>query len=185
VPEEVHHFLEFLLGLVHAGHVGKGHAGVLRDVHLGTALADLHQPTHALLLHQLADQQPPQTKEDQRGQDPRQHIAQQAALQHRPIRHFVGIEPGGQLGLHPHRHQFGLALFGGFEAPAQVGVGHHHLLQPAILQSLLELAVGHQLGLTTGQPILQAQQQQQRGNPVQKVPKGLAVHAGAPSKWGE
>ena len=79
VMEIVHDLLQVLLGLILAGHVGEVDAlgGLHIDLGVGFSCAEHHGPgasgpVRQLLGHQLAD-----GDEDDDGQDPRQHKAQQ------------------------------------------------------------------------------------------------------------
>ena len=65
VLEELHHFFEFVLGLFHPGHVGKGHPGTIEGHHPGAAAAEAHGLIVAALglAHHEQDEA---TEEDQR-----------------------------------------------------------------------------------------------------------------------
>ena len=70
ILEEGDDFLQFELGLIDAGDVGKGDLGVLFDIDLGPRLSDRHQAAEALAIRQPASEEDPDQIEHQPGHDP-------------------------------------------------------------------------------------------------------------------
>ena len=70
VLEEIDHLLEFLLGLVHAGHVVKGDADLALGIDLRPVPPEPAQRQHALARAQLLEHEPPDEPHDADGQDP-------------------------------------------------------------------------------------------------------------------
>ena len=69
VLQEVDDLDQLFLGLVHPGDIGKGGFGLLLDIDLSVALADLHHPAETALPH-AADGEHPDSDENNRRQDP-------------------------------------------------------------------------------------------------------------------
>jgi hypothetical protein len=83
ILEELDHFLQLGLGLVHAGDIGEGDAGLVLDIDLGAALADAHEAAEpALLARHAPHQQIPDAEKDERRHHPGQHVPQESAFVH-------------------------------------------------------------------------------------------------------
>jgi hypothetical protein len=68
--EELNDLLEFLLGLVHAGHVVEGDADLALGIDLRPVPPEPAQRQHALARAQLLEHEPPDEPHDADGQDP-------------------------------------------------------------------------------------------------------------------
>ena len=93
VLEELHHFLQFLLGLVSPGHILEGDLDLVGPAHAGTALAEGHDPAAASL--GLLHDEEPDANEKQNRQDRREHSGPPGRLR-RIVRrdvHAFGGEP--------------------------------------------------------------------------------------------
>ena len=180
VFQKIHHLHQLLFGFVHPGHIRKVHARVVHHIDFGAALADVQKTTGALLAHHAADQEKPQPKKHQRGQDPRQHLAQPGAFDDSGVGHLISLKTLGQIGLHPHGKPACFVADGFFQPPYECLVRYDHLGDAAIGQGLLELAVGH--GFAGGSALQQAlhpQQEQGGHNGISQCPALFSVQAAA------
>ena len=99
IVEEVHDFLQGFLGLVLAGHILKGNAGILLDIFLGRGLAHIaHQAAAAHPCKEEAEQEPHQGD----GHHIREQDAEQIAGAVRDIRfhcNTLALQTGRQGGI--------------------------------------------------------------------------------------
>ena len=179
--QKIHHLFQLVLGLVHAGHVGKGDAGVGLDIYLGAAFANRQKAAHALLVHHAPNQEIPQPKQQERGHDPRQNFAQPGVLKHPQIGHVELFQARGHIGFHTGGHQLQLLAVGGLEAPDHGLLRHGDFGNATLGQRLFKFAVGHDLRLVGGLPeVLQEQQHRHGKDPIANVPGLFFVHSVSP-----
>ena len=185
VLEELDDLLQFGLRLVDAGDVGEGHPGLLLDVHLGAALADVHEAAEPLLAGHAADEQEPDAEEHQRRHHPGQEVPQEGALVHPRKGHVVLRQALGQIGLDQVRHRHRLAAFGRLQLAGDAPLADRHLGDAAVLQHLLELAVGHHVDrLRLLPPLLHQQHAEQGDDEVPKIELVALLHVRASSGRG-
>mmetsp|Transcript_53268 Transcript_53268/g.124851 ORF Transcript_53268/g.124851 Transcript_53268/m.124851 type:complete len:956 (-) Transcript_53268:390-3257(-) len=143
VLQEVDQFLHFLLGLVAAGHVGKGDGVVGLIQHPGLALAEAERPALAAALH-LAHKVNPDADQQQHRRPVDQHADQEALFLARLDVEFDAVvaqianEPAVQVG---GRHAQLLAVrgFGQDFGTARTAFGQRDLLDAARLHLIEEL----------------------------------------------
>src|SRR5207249_11159625 len=90
--------LDQLLFRLDTGDIGKGDLGLLFDINLGAALADLHQPAEPALPH-AADGEHPDPDEKDGRQDPGQQVAQPMALDDPAVSDAVLVQTLGEVGV--------------------------------------------------------------------------------------
>ena len=84
--EEIHNLRQRLLGFVLTGHILKGHAGLLLNVHLGIALSHAHDAASAHALHGEIHQE----NEEQEGKRVIEHRQQNSVgIAHLPDRNHI------------------------------------------------------------------------------------------------
>jgi hypothetical protein len=183
VLQEVDDFLELGLGLVDAGDVGERHLGVGLHIDLGLALADGHETAaETLLLRDLAEHEHPQSEEHHDRQNPGQDIAQQdaeAAFGGAPVGDAILLQFAGNVRIDARGHELGgFAGFGALDGAVDVLIGDDDVIDLAVLEVGLELAVGDRLDLLVLLPKRLQQQDPQHGR--QRIPEvvlDLLIHA--------
>ena len=86
IVQEIHNLRQGLLGLVLAGHIFEGDAGLLLDVHLGVALSHAHDAASAHALHGEIHEE----NEEQEGQRVVEHCQEhRVGVAHLPDRDHI------------------------------------------------------------------------------------------------
>ena len=176
VLEEIDDLPQFVLGFIDTGDVGESDLGIGFQIDLRLALADRHQAADAALAGHRADHEHPQQQKTQRRDDPAQHGHQHTWGRFAGERHLGG----GQLVREVGRHAKGgellrLIRFGILEGAGDAGLPNHQVGQFILIESLLELAVGDDLGLRCLQQEVLDQRDRQNGD--DDVPEGNVVLA--------
>ena len=177
ITQELDNFLEFVLGLVDAGHISEANLHVSLDVDPRFALADLHHAAAKATAH-AAQQKQPDAKEQRRRNDPRQQVAHQCAFHPAGVAHRILLQVLGQLRLDAVTDEASLPagqrlLEGAFDT----SLGDRQLVDAPILEVLLELAVGDRRHfLLCRQQVLNAEKRQDGDKPVTHVKLSLFFH---------
>ena len=146
VFEKVHHFLDFFLGFVAAGHVGEGDLVVVFVQHAGLAFAEAECAALAAALH-LAHEVNPHADEQQHGAPAHEQTQQQRAffagfdvefdVVVDQIAHEAAVKVGG-LGAHA-----ALVAHGGFDFGAAGAFLDGGAFDAAVAHVLQKVGIGH------------------------------------------
>jgi hypothetical protein len=175
--QELDDLLQLVLGFVDAGDVVERGLRILLHVNLGLALADRHQAAEALLFGHAADEEHPDQKKEQGRQDPGQEVAEKGALDFSAEFHVVlgklvrkrRINPGGDEEVAAIQRLFELAL--------DVILADRDLVDLAVLEKLLELAVRKRFDLPAfDPPVLDEEDRENREDHIPEVKLNLFVH---------
>ncbi len=147
IAQEADHFLQFVLGLIDAGHVVETDAGVGFDVDLGLALAEVHEAAaEALPAAEALHGEHPDGDENHRRQHPAENVAEQGVLDDAGEFDVVAGEILRQRRVDAGRDELLAAVLQRFLEGALNGVvGDRDLADFAGFQEALELAVGQRL----------------------------------------
>ena len=142
--EELDDLAQFLLSLVHAGDVAEPHLHVVVRINLGAAAREGHDAAFGAA-HAAEEEAPQGDQEDDRN-DPAEQLRHPAAGDLAGVFDAVFLEVLQQLGILDAHGGEVPALFGGLlELPADPILGDGDLLDLALANEVLEVAVGNRL----------------------------------------
>ena len=146
--EEIDDLLDLDLGLLDTRDVGHGGLGILLDIDLGLALADRHQPAAETAHGHAAHQEEPDADEDQGGQHPGKERGKPVLVGAAAILDTILLELFGKARLQAGGDETGrLAFLRVPDLADDSTLGDHQLVEAAVLQILLKLAIGERYGL--------------------------------------
>jgi hypothetical protein len=145
--EEFHDLLELFLGFVNAGDIVEGGLGIGLDIDLGLAAPDRHESARTGTLSNATEPEHPQTKEQQRRDDPGQQGRQEAALNLAAEADVIALELAREVRRHAGGHKAPDAvLLGLFPVALDVVARNPDVLDFPRMQIVEELAVGNDPG---------------------------------------
>ena len=170
IAQKVDNFLQLALGFVDPGHIRESGLNAAFDIDLGLGFAHGHHAAKPLLFGEAADEERPQSEQQQHRHDPRQQVAQECRLDYASKFDVVLSELLGERNIDLGGDEIFFSVDGLAELALDRIFLDRDLFDLAVFEILLELAVRDWLdGLVSFPPALEQEQGHDSGERVPEI----------------